>query len=73
MWLSTKMGATWGQAYHYTILRYIVAINLNWCVNSVAHYYGQKPYDVNTTATESPFWGTIMMGEGRQKINLKLL
>lgn len=66
MLCTMKLGATFWQAYHYTILRYIVAINLNWCVNSVSHYFGKKPYDINSTSTEafSPIWGILMMGEG---------
>lgn len=68
MLVTIKLGASFWQAYHYTLLRYIVAINLNWCVNSVSHYFGKKPYDINSTSTEafSPIWGVLMMGEGKK-------
>lgn len=72
MWITIKLGASLSEAYHYTILRYVIAINLNWCVNSVSHYFGKKPYDKNSTSTEAfhSLWGVLMMGEGE---NLRLI
>jgi stearoyl-CoA desaturase (delta-9 desaturase) len=31
--------------WHGHILRYIIGLHLVWCINSVAHFWGTKPYD----------------------------
>ena len=35
------------------ILRYVTVLNFTWCVNSVAHMWGNKPYDKNISPVES--------------------
>lgn len=40
------IGAPWRETiFIYTIYRYVVSVNTTWCVNSLAHLYGHKPYN----------------------------
>lgn len=44
-------------------LRYLISLHVTWCVNSVAHLYGDHPYeDINPA--ESPWVSLGAMGEG---------
>jgi len=46
------------------LFRYCLMLHSTWCINSVAHMFGYKPYDINITPTES-VWTTIAaLGEG---------
>lgn len=45
-------------------LRLAVTMHSTWCINSVAHLYGYKPYDRQMHAFESPFLGPWALGEG---------
>lgn len=45
-------------------LRYIATLNVTWCVNSLAHMFGNKPYDVNINPSENLLVSTIAGGEG---------
>jgi stearoyl-CoA desaturase (delta-9 desaturase) len=38
-------GEPFVNAWHGNIFRYLVVLHMVWCINSVAHYYGNKPYD----------------------------
>jgi stearoyl-CoA desaturase (Delta-9 desaturase) len=51
--------AWWGNFF-----RYVSLLNATWCVNSVAHMYGTKPYDKNISPTDSHFVGVVALGEG---------
>ncbi|XP_077286398.1 acyl-CoA Delta-9 desaturase-like [Arctopsyche grandis] len=44
--------------------RYVVILHITWCVNSVAHIFGNKPFDKNILAVESRFTSFISLGEG---------
>ncbi|KAL0274878.1 UNVERIFIED_CONTAM: hypothetical protein PYX00_002905 [Menopon gallinae] len=44
--------------------RYILLLNITWCVNSVAHMFGTKPYDKDILPVESSFVSFIGLGEG---------
>lgn len=46
------------------MLRYLVLLHGTWLVNSAAHYYGSRPYDVNIEARESPCVILNCFGEG---------
>ncbi|CAH1405201.1 unnamed protein product [Nezara viridula] len=46
------------------VARYITLLNATWCVNSVAHFYGTRPYDKNIPPVENKFVSIITHGEG---------
>jgi len=45
-------------------LRYCTLLNATWCVNSVAHFYGARPYKPNIPPAENTFVSVIAGGEG---------
>ena len=45
-------------------LRLAVTLHTTWCINSVAHLYGYKPYDKSLHAFENPWLGPWALGEG---------
>ncbi|CAG2107902.1 unnamed protein product, partial [Medioppia subpectinata] len=45
-------------------LRYILALNACWLVNSVAHMWGYKPYDVSIGPTDNSPISALVLGEG---------
>ena len=45
-------------------LRYVVVLHFTWCVNSVAHFYGDHPYDNASWPAENPFVSIGAIGEG---------
>ncbi|XP_017785888.1 PREDICTED: stearoyl-CoA desaturase 5-like [Nicrophorus vespilloides] len=47
-----------------TIYRYIMTLNLTWCINSFAHMHGNKPYDASIGPTENTFMKYLGTGEG---------
>ena len=60
---------TWGENFwnaYWTAgaLRYVVVLHATWCVNSVAHFYGDHPYDNNSWPAENPFVSIGAIGEG---------
>lgn len=46
------------------MFRWIINLHCTWCVNSVAHQYGYRPYDKNSPTTESWFTNIVSIGEG---------
>ncbi|XP_014270364.1 acyl-CoA Delta-9 desaturase [Halyomorpha halys] len=44
--------------------RYVLQLHLTWCVNSVAHLFGTKPYDKRISPVESTFVSFFGLGEG---------
>lgn len=46
------------------MIRYMVTLHGTWLVNSAAHYYGERPYDKNIEARESPYVIFNGLGEG---------
>ncbi|XP_043495548.1 acyl-CoA Delta-9 desaturase-like [Polistes fuscatus] len=58
----------WGEgvmyAWHATVTRYILSVNITWLVNSAAHMWGIKPYDSTITPTEIPAVSFLAFGEG---------
>ncbi|KAG4076140.1 hypothetical protein HA402_011486 [Bradysia odoriphaga] len=55
---------TFWTAYHWNILRYIIALNLTFCVNSVSHIWGNKPFEKDITSTDTYTMGILALGEG---------
>lgn len=46
------------------MIRYLITLHGTWLVNSAAHYYGSRPYDVKIEARESPYVIYNGLGEG---------
>ncbi|XP_063832579.1 acyl-CoA Delta(11) desaturase-like [Ostrinia nubilalis] len=57
-------GETLNNAWHMNILRYVLSLHATWCVNSVAHKWGYKPYDKNILPSQNILLSTAMLGEG---------
>jgi stearoyl-CoA desaturase (delta-9 desaturase) len=45
-------------------LRYVASLHSTWCVNSVAHLFGNKPYDRFINPVENLFVTICAIGEG---------
>ncbi|XP_042545355.1 acyl-CoA desaturase 1-like [Dipodomys spectabilis] len=59
----------WGETFRHSLyvaafLRCVVALNMTWMVNSVAHLYGYRPYDKNIEARENVLLSLGALGEG---------
>ncbi|CAK8681504.1 unnamed protein product [Clavelina lepadiformis] len=58
----------WGEnlwvSFLMSILRYCIQLNVTWCVNSVAHMWGNKPYDKSILPTENMWVNFFAIGEG---------
>lgn len=46
------------------VLRWLVTLHATWCVNSVAHYFGEQTYDPAGSARESLLTSLLADGEG---------
>jgi stearoyl-CoA desaturase (delta-9 desaturase) len=55
---------TFINAFFSTIIRIVLAFNSTWCVNSLAHMYGDKPYNNKIEPSENLFVSLITFGEG---------
>lgn len=47
-----------------TMFRWTFILNVTWLVNSAAHTWGDKPYDVNINPVENPTVAAFAFGEG---------
>ncbi|KAK2823606.1 hypothetical protein Q7C36_020206 [Tachysurus vachellii] len=54
----------WNSYFLASILRYTVALNLTWLVNSAAHMYGNRPYNKDINPRENRFVTFGAIGEG---------
>lgn len=59
----------WGEQFMFGVwvagsLRYVIVLHSTWCVNSLAHMYGERPYDNKIHATENSFVSVVAIGEG---------
>jgi len=45
-------------------LRYVILLNATWCVNSVAHMWGNRPYDKYISPAENHLVSFVAGGEG---------
>jgi len=45
-------------------LRVVCVYHFTWCVNSVAHFWGDRPYDPKSNPTENAFVSCVAIGEG---------
>ncbi|KAF7263707.1 hypothetical protein GWI33_001332 [Rhynchophorus ferrugineus] len=44
--------------------RYVFTLHGTWCINSVAHKFGTKPYDKSIRAVDNSVMGPLGLGEG---------
>lgn len=54
---------TLSNAWHLSLLRLITNMNVTFCLNSVAHAIGNKPYDKGIAATQLSAFSFISLGE----------
>ncbi|XP_066519958.1 acyl-CoA desaturase isoform X2 [Hoplias malabaricus] len=54
----------WVSYFIPTLLRYALVLNATWLVNSAAHMWGNRPYDVNINPRENRFVTFSAIGEG---------
>lgn len=59
----------WGETLHNCLFisyfgRYMIGINITWCVNSVAHLWGTRPYTKHIAPVESTIVSFLGAGEG---------
>ncbi|XP_072523053.1 acyl-CoA desaturase [Salminus brasiliensis] len=47
-----------------TLMRYTLVLNATWLVNSAAHMWGNRPYDININPRENRFVTFSAIGEG---------
>lgn len=58
-------GETWSNAWYVaTLFRYCWTLNITWLVNSVAHFYGSKPYDATMNPAQNLAVALGALGEG---------
>lgn len=46
------------------LARYALYMNATWFVNSAAHFFGTKPYDINISSTDNNIVSFLAVGEG---------
>jgi stearoyl-CoA desaturase (delta-9 desaturase) len=56
--------SAWIAFFTCAIFRYVLLLNFTWCVNSVAHLFGNKPYDTHINPVENFFVAFGAIGEG---------
>ncbi|XP_052498186.1 stearoyl-CoA desaturase 5 [Budorcas taxicolor] len=54
----------WNSYFLASILRYTISLNVTWLVNSVAHMYGNRPYDKHISPRQNPLVTLGAIGEG---------
>jgi stearoyl-CoA desaturase (delta-9 desaturase) len=59
----------WGESafiafYTSALFRYCLTLHFTWLINSAAHTFGYRPYDVNITPAESVWTTVTAFGEG---------
>lgn len=59
---------TWGEelftSYAVSVARWVFTVNITWLVNSAAHMWGYKPYDVTINPAENISVAWFALGEG---------
>lgn len=46
------------------LLRYLLTLHITWCVNSVAHMFGNRPYNTSLVPVEASI-RHVLVGEGK--------
>ena len=58
-----RLGNYWDGFLIFGMLRWVLTLHATWCVNSVAHFFGYRPYK-NIPPTESLATSVLAVGEG---------
>lgn len=66
IYLGLLCGEEFTVCWHGNIYRYLLILHFVWCVNSLAHMKGSKPYDKNISPTDSRFVAFVALGEGNE-------
>lgn len=56
-------GEFWRSVLFYGNLRWVITLHATWCVNSVAHVFGERPYRPDELPTENGFVSAISGGK----------
>ena len=56
--------SAWTAYFTAGVLRYVAVLNVTWTVNSVAHLWGNRPYDRHINPRENPGVAFSACGEG---------
>ena len=54
----------WNAYFVAVISRYVVSLNTTFLVNSAAHMWGYRPYDISIGATDNIAISALVLGEG---------
>jgi stearoyl-CoA desaturase (delta-9 desaturase) len=57
-------GEDWFVSLTLSYMKYAVVLNATWCVNSLAHYSGMRPYRPNSPTAENWLVSVLAIGEG---------
>ena len=57
-------GEHWLTSLTLSYIKYAFMLNATWCVNSLAHFYGMRPYRPESPTAENWFVALIAIGEG---------
>lgn len=60
----SQWNSLWIGYFYFGILRWILLLHATWCVNSVAHMWGTKPYSTIISARQNIFTSIVAVGEG---------
>lgn len=58
-----RMGSFWDGLLIFGALRWVLVVHATWCVNSVSHFFGYRPYN-NRPPTENWLTAIVANGEG---------
>lgn len=58
------MGSSWTGFWVGGVFRHVWLLHMTWCVNSVGHFFGYKPYDISIRAVENLLLSILVIGEG---------
>jgi stearoyl-CoA desaturase (Delta-9 desaturase) len=64
VYIMCYFGESINTAWNVNILRYLVTLHVVFCVNSVAHIWGDKPYDKDISPTSTYSVALFNFGEG---------
>lgn len=54
----------WHSFVTYGCLRYLVSLHITWLINSAGHFWGNRPFEKNLSATDSKITAIMTQGEG---------
>jgi stearoyl-CoA desaturase (delta-9 desaturase) len=58
-WTGAMLGFLWGGP-----VRMLVVHHITWCINSVCHLWGTRPFRTRDESRDNPIFGVLAFGEG---------